>query len=71
MPTTTQDYQFFDGQPRVLAVKANGGSVSVQVYVGSSWVESDVYTFDTAAVMQLGKSRVRIVPSGGAEFELS
>ena len=70
MLTETQHYQFYDRAPRVLTVKANGGSVVVQAQAGASWITTDTYTTDAAVEVFFGRSLVRVVPSGGAEFEV-
>ena len=70
MLTTTQHYQFTDREPRVLTVKANGGTVQVQVEAGASWITADTYTADTAVEVFFGGALVRVVPSGGAEYDV-
>lgn len=55
----------------VLAIKSNGGSVSVEKPVGNSWVVADIYTEDGAHVLYVGGGRVRFTPAGGAAFEVS
>lgn len=55
----------------VLALKANGGSVSVEKPVGADWVIADTYTEDGAHVLYVGGGRVRFTPVGGAVYEVS
>jgi hypothetical protein len=70
MYTDTQDFQFIDREPRVLVVKTNGGSVEVQCNAGDYWITSDTYNADTATEMFFGNALIRIIPTGGAEFDI-
>lgn len=59
------------GGTSVLTVVANGGSVSVQVeHSPGVWVTSDEVSADGVFTIFFGYANVRIVPSGGAEFEV-
>ncbi|MFP3925327.1 hypothetical protein SLW74_17280 [Pseudomonas sp. W5-36] len=53
-----------------LGVKANGGSVAVQVKMGDSWVTSDTLWADGAYQLNIPPATVRFVPSAGAAFEV-
>jgi hypothetical protein len=68
MQTTMQEYQLTDRMPRVLTVKANGGTVEVQSRIGNDWVTADTYTEDTAVEVFFGLAHIRIVPTGAAGF---
>lgn len=70
MYTDTQNFQFRDRLPRVLIVKANGGSVEVQCKAGDAWVTSDTISESSAMEMFFGHALIRIVPTGGAEFDI-
>lgn len=70
MYTETQHFQFIDKAPRVLVVKTNGGSVTVECQAGAAWVVTDTYATDTAVEMFFGSALFRIVPVGGAEYDL-
>lgn len=56
---------------KLLVVKANGGSVSVQKLVGSDWVTTDTFAADGGFVLDLFNSATRFIPVGGAAFEIS
>jgi hypothetical protein len=59
----------YRGETRVLSVKANGGTVLVQVEHDSGvWVTSDTISADYAGELTFGYAKVRIVPVGGATF---
>ncbi len=71
MYNTAQNFQFLDRGARVLVVRANGGTVSVQCHAGgSNWVTSDTYDADIATEMFFGLALFRIVPAGGAEYDV-
>ena len=71
MISVTTEFQFLHAPgSRVLVVKANGGSVQLQVSAGATWITSDTYAVDTAVEVFLGGARVRVVPAGGAEYDL-
>lgn len=55
----------------VLALKANGGNVTVEKPVGNDWVVADTYDADGAHVLFVGGGRVRFTPTGGAAFEVT
>lgn len=59
------------GERRILSVMANGGQVLIQVeHAPGVWVTSDTITEDGASEIFFGEARVRIVPSGGATWEV-
>ena len=70
MFTDTQQFRIHDNESRVLTVKANGGTVQVQAQAGASWITADTYTADTAVEVFFGGALVRVVPSGGAEYDV-
>ena len=70
MPTSQVVYNLPDRSPRILAIKSNGGTVTLEVKVGSSWLLTDTYTADTVVEIYFGHASLRISPTGGAEFEL-
>lgn len=53
-----------------LAVKANGGSVSVQIQAGDSWINTDTFWNDGAYQLSIPPAAIRYVPAGGAAFEV-
>jgi len=70
MYTAQQDMQFADFRTRILIVKANGGSITVQKKVGTSWIITDTYTVDGAFPMMFGNTPVRFVPLNGCQYEV-
>lgn len=70
MYTASQDMQFSDFDTRILVVKANGGSITIQKKVGTSWIIADTYTADGAFPMIFGNQPVRFVPVNGCEYEV-
>ncbi|MEX6662425.1 hypothetical protein [Pseudomonas sp. W2-17] len=53
-----------------LGVKANGGSVAVQIKMGDSWLTSDTLWNDGAYPLNIPRATVRFVPANGAAFEV-
>ena len=53
-----------------LGVKANGGSVAIQIMMGDSWVTSDTLWNDGVYQLNIPPATVRFVPAGGAAFEV-
>ncbi|QGT84562.1 hypothetical protein [Pseudomonas coronafaciens] len=53
-----------------LAVKANGGSVTVQIQAGDSWIITDTFWSDGGYPLSIPPATIRIVPTGGAAFEV-
>jgi len=69
--TATRTFEHFKGQERVLTVQANGGTVQVQVeHESGVWITSDTISADIVSVITFGHALVRIVPSGGATYEV-
>lgn len=63
----------FDNLPCTLIVKANGGSVQLDVQIDTAldeWITFDTYTSDIAYKLECNGCNVRIVCSGGAEAAL-
>ncbi|WP_054085907.1 MULTISPECIES: hypothetical protein [Pseudomonas syringae group] len=53
-----------------LAVKANGGSVAVQIQAGDNWITTDTLWKDGAYQLSFPPATIRIVPTAGAAFEV-
>nr|WP_272905808.1 hypothetical protein [Pseudomonas petrae] len=53
-----------------LVMQANGGSVAVQVKLGTAWVTSDTLWTDGAYQLNIPPATVRFVPASGAAFEV-
>ncbi|WP_032632866.1 hypothetical protein [Pseudomonas syringae] len=53
-----------------LVVKANGGSVTVQIQAGDSWINTDTLWKDGAYQLSVPPATIRIVPAAGAAFEV-
>lgn len=71
MQTTTKEEAYERAMRVTLAVKANGGSVAVQIKMGtSSWVTSDTFWNDGAYQLNIPPATMRFVPAGGAAFEV-
>lgn len=68
MITTQFTTEKFFGKSLV-AVKANGGTVTVEKRVGNDWVVADTLT-EGVYPMDLGNSPTRFTPTGGAAFEV-
>lgn len=70
--TTTETFEGahrFVGSVRILTVKANGGSVAIEVeHAPGVWIQADAIAVDYAGQLAFGSAAVRIVPTGGAEF---
>jgi len=72
MIAVTKEFQFmYQPGNRVLIVKANGGTVTVECKAGDAWVLTDTYSTDTAVEMFFGSALFRIVPVGGAEYDIA
>ncbi|WP_323158221.1 hypothetical protein [Pseudomonas viridiflava] len=70
MQTSIKQETYGRAMKVTLAVKANGGSVSVQVQAGDSWINTDTFWKDGAYQLSIPPATVRIVPAAGAEFEV-
>jgi hypothetical protein len=68
--TTTKEEAYDRAMRVTLVVKANGGSVAVQIKMGNSWVTSDTLWNDGAYQLNIPPATVRFVPAGGAAFEV-
>ncbi|MBI6850681.1 hypothetical protein K4M05_14225 [Pseudomonas syringae pv. tomato] len=53
-----------------LAVKANGGSVTVQILAGDNWITTDTLWKDGGYQLSFPPATIRIVPAAGAAFEV-
>jgi len=72
MIAVTKEFQFmYPPESRVLIVKTNGGAVTVECKAGAEWVLTDTYSADTAVEMFFGSALFRIVPVGGAEYDIA
>lgn len=57
-----------------LTVRANGGSVTVELLHGQNpddWVQSEVFSSDGAYVIRPGSFQFRVTPAGGATYNVS
>lgn len=70
MQTTTKEETFSRAMRVTLGVKANGGSVAIQLKMDTSWVTSDTFWNDGAYQLNIPKATVRFVPASGAAFEV-
>lgn len=73
MYTTTQIFgPFSSPKEYILTVKANGGSVAISVeHADGVFMPSTTVTVDSAQRFFMGCAKVKLTPSGGAEFGLS
>ncbi|WP_239988352.1 hypothetical protein [Pseudomonas syringae] len=53
-----------------LAVKANGGSVTVQIQAGDNWIITDTFWKDGGYQLSFPPATIRIEPAAGAAFEV-
>ncbi|WP_442969454.1 hypothetical protein [Pseudomonas sp. PS02290] len=70
MQTTTKEEGYMRPMRITLGVKANGGSVAVQLKMGDSWVTADTFWNDGAYQLNIPRATVRFVPAAGAAFEV-
>jgi hypothetical protein len=69
--TNTKEETYTRAIRVTLGVQANGGSVSVQVRMGTAtWVTTDTLWSDGAYPLDIPPAAVRFVPVGGAAFEV-
>lgn len=55
----------------ILTVKANGGSVLLEIqHSPGVFVTAELFTADTAKAIYLGGATFRLTPTGGAEYNL-
>ena len=65
-----------DADPETLAVKANGGSLAIDVWItDGTWISPAEIggvtlpiTADTAVMLNVAGNKFRFTPSGGCEF---
>lgn len=63
----------FSGPHRTLVVKANGGKVEVFAPLdlqNNEWIKAGEYTSDSVDCFFHGNASIKVVPSGGAEFNI-
>lgn len=70
MQTVTKQEAYDRTMKVTLAVKANGGSVSVQIQAGDGWINTDTFWADGAYQLSFPPATIRIVPAAGASFEV-
>lgn len=70
MQTTTKEETYTRPMRVTLGVQANGGSVAVQIKMGTAWVTTDTLWADGAYQLNIPPATVRFVPSAGAAFEV-
>lgn len=70
MQTTTKEETYSRAMRITLGVQANGGSVAIQIRMGTSWVTTDTLWADGAFPLDIPPATVRFVPAGGAAFEV-
>ncbi len=70
MQTTTKEEAYDRAMRVTLVVKANGGSVAIQIKTATTWVTSDTLWSDGAYPLNIPPATVRFVPAGGAAFEV-
>lgn len=55
---------------RTITVKTNGGNVTIEAsFDGVDWQLTDTILIDGGFVVFQGKAKIRVTPTGGAEFE--
>ncbi len=70
MQTTIKEETYSRAMRVTLVVQANGGSVAVQIKLGTAWVTSDTLWTDGAYQLNIPPATVRFVPAAGAAFEV-
>jgi len=63
----------FSGPERTIVVKANGGKVEVFAPIdleADQWIKAGEYTTDDIDPVFQGNASIKIVPTGGAEYNL-
>ncbi len=70
MQTVTKQETYDRTMKVTLAVKANGGSVTVQIQAGDDWINTDTLWKDGAYQLSIPPATIRYVPTGGASFEV-
>lgn len=71
--STTYEHSFIETNRETinLAVKTNGGSVSISVWDGSEYVVSDTISADGGYQIVVRGLKIKFTPSGGATFSLA
>lgn len=55
---------------RTVTVNTNGGQVTIEAsYDGANWVLTDTVVINGGYVVYQGASKLRLTPTGGAEYE--
>ncbi len=55
---------------RTVTVRANGGQVTLEAsFNGVDWQLTDTILIDGGFVVFQGKAKIRVTPTGGAEYE--
>ena len=70
MQTTTKQEAYDRTMKVTLVVKANCGSVTVQIQAGDNWINTDTFWKDGAYQLSVPPATIRIVPAAGAAFEV-
>ncbi len=70
MQTATKQETYDRTMKVTLAVKANGGSVTVQIQAGDNWITTDTFWKDGGYQLSFPPATIRIVPASGAAFEV-
>lgn len=63
----------FSGPNRTIVVKANGGKVEVFAPLdleANQWIKTGEYASDTVDCFFHGNAKIKVTPSGGAEFNV-
>jgi hypothetical protein len=68
--TTMKEETYMRAMRVTLGVKANGGSVAVQIKMDTSWVTADTFWNDGAYQLNIPRATVRFMPVNGAAFEV-
>ncbi|RMO19260.1 hypothetical protein ALQ31_00317 [Pseudomonas amygdali pv. morsprunorum] len=70
MQTATKQETYDRTMKVTLAVKANGGSVAVQIQAGDNWITTDTFWKDGGYQLSIPPATIRYVPAAGAAFEV-
>lgn len=73
MMISQQTTHKFIGERVMGSVKANGGSMLVEVEHGEGsgvWIQADNFTADYAGMLDFGYASVRFTPTGGATLNI-
>ncbi|MGL4222805.1 MAG: hypothetical protein ACRCSS_19470 [Shewanella sp.] len=71
--TTTEVFKNLNraGKNVVLDVRTNGGSVEVQRRVGGTFTTMQTITTNSSWQVNIDDSEVQIVPTGGAQYDIT